>query len=193
MELPKPVLISCPAVLNPEIDANCTNLILGQAYCVQPVGSITTYANYSGGVTAGPCNGASAPASCFGDTATLSDVPLLAGNATVTSGTAISSSVTASIAPQTSLPHAPDTANGCYTYSNYRQENATVANGTSVNNCTAIALLYHVTVSNVVSWNPNLDPGAKCAFQPGYSYCVQKTAPSNISNGMSSRNIGLWC
>lgn len=33
--------------LNPEIDQNCTNLELGEAYCVQPVGSITSYPNYT--------------------------------------------------------------------------------------------------------------------------------------------------
>ncbi|KAL4866939.1 hypothetical protein BDV12DRAFT_198666 [Aspergillus spectabilis] len=29
--------------LNPEIDPNCTNLWLGEAYCVAPVGTITSY------------------------------------------------------------------------------------------------------------------------------------------------------
>lgn len=33
--------------LNPEINKDCTNLDLGVAYCVQPVGTITTYSGYT--------------------------------------------------------------------------------------------------------------------------------------------------
>jgi hypothetical protein len=32
--------------LNPEIDANCTNLELGEAYCIAAVGDISTYSGY---------------------------------------------------------------------------------------------------------------------------------------------------
>lgn len=32
--------------LNPKINANCTNLLLGLAYCVQAVGDISTYSGY---------------------------------------------------------------------------------------------------------------------------------------------------
>ncbi|OQE13794.1 hypothetical protein PENFLA_c043G06933 [Penicillium flavigenum] len=37
--------------LNPEIDANCTNLWLGSSYCVQAVGDISTYSGYGGTTT----------------------------------------------------------------------------------------------------------------------------------------------
>ncbi|KAL4935764.1 hypothetical protein BDV06DRAFT_228521 [Aspergillus oleicola] len=37
--------------LNPEIDANCTNLWANQSYCVQPVGDISTYSRYGGKTT----------------------------------------------------------------------------------------------------------------------------------------------
>ncbi|KAJ5316774.1 hypothetical protein PENANT_c016G01679 [Penicillium antarcticum] len=33
--------------LNPEIDANCTNLELDEAYHIKPVGSITSYPNHT--------------------------------------------------------------------------------------------------------------------------------------------------
>lgn len=32
--------------LNPEIDANCTNLELGEAYCIAAVGDISIYSGY---------------------------------------------------------------------------------------------------------------------------------------------------
>lgn len=34
--------------LNPEVWENCTNLWLGYNYCVQPVGTISTYTGYPG-------------------------------------------------------------------------------------------------------------------------------------------------
>ncbi|KAJ5677917.1 uncharacterized protein N7477_003550 [Penicillium maclennaniae] len=37
--------------LNPEIDANCTNLWLDSSYCVQAVGDISTYSGYGGTTT----------------------------------------------------------------------------------------------------------------------------------------------
>ena len=33
--------------LNPEINENCTNLELGVAYCVEPVGNLATYSGYT--------------------------------------------------------------------------------------------------------------------------------------------------
>ncbi|KAF9631767.1 Peptidoglycan-binding lysin domain [Lasiodiplodia theobromae] len=69
--------------LNPEIDANCTNLELGKAYCVAPVGTISTYSGYGGAVTTtGACATAFARSTCFGATETLTSVPFMAANAT---------------------------------------------------------------------------------------------------------------
>ncbi|KAF2856399.1 carbohydrate-binding module family 50 protein [Plenodomus tracheiphilus IPT5] len=40
--------------LNPSINSNCTNLLLGISYCVEPVGDINTYSGRPGFHTAGP-------------------------------------------------------------------------------------------------------------------------------------------
>ncbi|KAJ5664447.1 hypothetical protein N7507_005178 [Penicillium longicatenatum] len=38
--------------LNPQIDSGCTNLWLGNSYCVEPVGNVKTYSGYSNNGTA---------------------------------------------------------------------------------------------------------------------------------------------
>lgn len=45
--------------LNPGLDANCTNLWVNYEYCVEPVGSISTYPGYGGSTTLPPITGMS--------------------------------------------------------------------------------------------------------------------------------------
>jgi hypothetical protein len=133
--------------LNPEIDANCTNLGLGEAYCIAAVGDISTYSSYP------------------------TTTPLF----TVT--TASFPSVNTSIPAATSnpgyiyipryLPTAPGTLSGCKFYRDYDDSMF------NLNSCKVIALLYEVTTDNFLAWNPSLDSNmTTCSLQPGYSYCT---------------------
>lgn len=139
--------------LNPEIDTDCTNLLLGEAFCVAPVGSITTYASY----------------------------PITTPLFTVTSATF--SSVDTSIPTTTSdpgyiytptyLPTAPGTLTDCADYRDY-------GNSTFANSCRYLAFAYHVTTDQLMEWNPSLSTNVStCALQPGYSYCVVQSDNSS--------------
>ncbi|KAJ0424778.1 hypothetical protein BJY00DRAFT_308683 [Aspergillus carlsbadensis] len=128
--------------LNPEIDADCTNLWLGEAYCVAPVGLITTYSGY----------------------------PVTTPFITITSATFPSVTVTVStatpghVSPTADLPIASGTADNCTEYRNYDGVN-------NLNDCAYVAFAAGVTTENLLSWNPSLS-SENCVFQPGYSYCV---------------------
>jgi hypothetical protein len=156
--------------LNPEIDANCTNLLLGESYCVAPVGSITTYASY----------------------------PITTPLFTVTPATF--SSVDTSIPTATSdpgyiytptyYPTAPSTKADCATYRNYTDTTNIIFDTTDtmitmLNSCKYVALAYQVTTDQLMEWNPSLSTNAStCALQPGYSYCVLES--DNSSKSQSS-------
>lgn len=71
------------------------------------------------------------------------------------------------------LPMASGTVQGCVSYANYNG-NTTDA---SLNSCSYITYAYGVAFSDLLAWNPSLSNNqTTCALQPGYSYCVQKTA-----------------
>lgn len=155
--------------LNPEIDANCTNLELGKAYCVAPVGTISTYSGYGGAViTTGACATAFAPATCFGDTATLTSVPFIAANATI-SVTRASTTATQTAAPS---PTAPGTISGCNIYAEYLSASSEEIEA-EINSCSAVASFYEVNLSDLLEWNPSLDNSSSCTLEQGYRYCVQ--------------------
>ncbi|CAG8905566.1 unnamed protein product [Penicillium egyptiacum] len=145
--------------LNPEIDDDCTNLILGEAYCVAAVGSITTYVNY----------------------------PVTTPLFTVTSATF--ASVDTSIPTTTNdpgyiyvptyLPTAPDTLTDCVAYRDY--------SNTFSNSCIYISFAFHVTTDQLMEWNPSLSTTlSTCALQPGYSYCVLQSDGSTTTDDDST-------
>lgn len=82
--------------LNPQINANCTNLLLGLAYCVQAVGDISTYSGY--------------PSSSKLYTLT---------SLMYTTTTSILPAVPASTTALTPLPTAPGTVLDCQAYVEY--------------------------------------------------------------------------
>ncbi|KAJ5958935.1 uncharacterized protein N7479_006085, partial [Penicillium vulpinum] len=141
--------------LNPEIDDDCTNLILGEAYCVAAVDSITTYVSY----------------------------PITTPLFTVTSATF--PSVDTSIPTKTNdpgyiyvptyLPTAPDTLTDCVQYRDY--------SSTTSNSCIYISFAFHVTTDQLMEWNPSLSTTlSTCALQPGYSYCVLDSDDSTTTD-----------
>ena len=144
--------------LNPEINANCTNLDLGMAYCVEPVGDIETYPGYT--VASG------APS------ITVPPVMFSSINTAITTPTPHAGF----IYNPTYLPQAPGTLSGCYSYQNY--------SASLENDCSFIAFLCDVTIDQLLEWNPSLSSNLSiCSLQPGYSYCVEQTnATSKVLN-----------
>ena len=142
--------------LNPEINSNCTNLLLGSAYCVEAVGNIATYSGYS---TSGGANYSVPPA-------TFSSV-----------NTAIQTVTPTGYLYSTSpMPTASGTISGCAVYANYNSS----ANGPS--DCNDIASEYDITTSQLISWNPSLSSNLSiCALTNGYRYCMRQTNSTSIS------------
>lgn len=157
--------------MNPEINANCTNLIRGRSYCVEAVGSISTYANYSiGATTVNPCFRLPAPTSCFRPMAGLPTAPLIAGNVSFSRPTQTATSTYTPV-PIPTFPTAPGTISGCYAYQNYFVVNETISGGPlTVNDCSYVAQSWEVLIPDLEMWNPSLST-TNCTFQPGYSYC----------------------
>ena len=136
--------------LNPEINANCTNLDLGIAYCVEPVGNIQTYPGYT--MTSG------APS------ITVPPVTFTSINTDITTPTPVAGY---NYMPSY-LPTAPGTLSGCFDYVNY--------NSSLTNDCTDVAADYQITTAELLSRNPSLSSNlSTCSLQPGYSYCVLLT------------------
>jgi hypothetical protein len=124
-------------------------LLLGVAYCIEAVGTITTYTNYTNTavVTVPPAN--------FSSVNTA--IPTAANPAGPT--------VTPTI-----LPAAAGTISGCVVYRNYDNTNGN-------NACSDVAIVYGITFNQLLSWNPSLSSTAStCQLQSGFSYCVQQSA-----------------
>lgn len=81
------------------------------------------------------------------------------------------------------LPLAPATIPGCYEYHNHFHFHKRWATPLLDNipwlktDCESYALYYKVNISKLPEWNPSLSRD-HCMFQPGFSYCVLKTADS---------------
>lgn len=133
--------------LNPGINENCTNLDLGVAYCVEPVGDIATYSGYT--LTRGPTITVSPATFSSVNTA----IPTSSGDPGYTATTSL-------------LPTASGTIQGCGVYRNYDSTNG-------LNDCSYIAYAYDVTIDQLLAWNPSLSSNfSACDFQSGYSYCA---------------------
>ncbi len=143
--------------LNPEINKNCSNLDLGVAYCVEPVGNLATYSGYT--TPAGP-------------TITISSATF----STVNTAIATATSGGGYIATSSLLPKASGTIDGCKTYRNHDAIN-------DLNECSYIEYAYGATNDQLVTWNPSLSRDVStCNFQSGFSYCVSQSTGSSKSN-----------
>ncbi|OGM50928.1 hypothetical protein ABOM_000718 [Aspergillus bombycis] len=146
--------------LNPEIDENCSNLQLSRAYCVRPVGSITSYPNYT-----------------------------ITGVLPITVPPATFSSVNTAIPTSTNdpgyeyiepplLPTAPGTIRDCYLYQN---------SPSFTTLCRDLARDNDVSGEDLAEWNPSLEKDmANCTLTSTYSYCVKKYENSTSTEDISS-------
>lgn len=154
--------------LNPEINDDCTNLLLDLSYCIAPVGTICTYKGYAASV--GACSSTAA-----------SSIPITSAPTTATS--TASASITLSPAPAAS-PLASGTIRGCFSYRQYIPvDGADSENSVPVNQCSYLASAYGVEVADILTWNPSLKAD-NCTLQTGYRYCVQKT---QVAEGMQMK------
>ncbi|KAJ5153569.1 LysM domain protein [Penicillium canariense] len=123
--------------LNLEIDANCTNLWLGEAYCVAPVGTITSYSGY--------------PVTTPWISITSATFP----SVTVT----MSTPTTGYVATRSVMPTASGTLSNYTDYRNYDS-------ASDRNNCSYVAFAEAINLSDFLDWNPSL-PSTDCILQAG--------------------------
>jgi hypothetical protein len=155
--------------LNPFLNTDCTNLWLNTAYCVQAVGTITTYPSYpttpAGNMTAQPYTLTS---EAFTTTTWIS-VPEPIATFTVT----------------TAYPFAPGTWTNCTDYKNrtakpqvfdqWRQAGTSVDLFPEDYYCNITASGWGLPLNTFLSWNPSLVNGnatGNCTLLPQYNYCV---------------------
>ncbi|KAK8131957.1 hypothetical protein PG999_000130 [Apiospora kogelbergensis] len=137
--------------LNPEIDANCTNLWANYSYCVKPVGSISEYPGY-GGVDVG-----SDPVTSAISTLDAATLPIIAAP-------------TYSFTTSARLPLASGSLSGCYNeFQNTQGELS----------CLLFANWMGVALKDFLRWNPSLKLDRSqgsvvsgCKLQNGTAYCA---------------------
>ncbi|TGO53518.1 hypothetical protein BOTNAR_0293g00080 [Botryotinia narcissicola] len=163
--------------LNPNINSNCTNIIAGESYCVEAVGSMSTYNSFQKAtVTANPCPQASPFSTCLLpiDITLYPSAPYWSEGASVVGNKTI----------KWLDPVASDTIPTCYEYREYYSLNTTNATfleiEKSISECVWVAGIEEITLANFLSWNPSLaaqDP-TNCTLSPGYRYCIQRYKPT---------------
>lgn len=172
--------------LNPEIDSQCSNLLLDVAYCVKPVGSIESYPGWS--------------TSHFFTLTSTSYVTSTAATDVVVPGQPTPT-------PTPDLPRAPGTLQNCTTYRNWialspvvDQAAMPVLDGDFVfsnfsNSCKYLAGAYGVAVDSLIEWNPSLSSLATdaCAMQQGFSYCVSMAGDDDptVPGKFASHHLGI--
>ncbi|KAL1589377.1 hypothetical protein WHR41_02172 [Cladosporium halotolerans] len=157
--------------LNPTVDKDCTNLVLGLAYCVAPIGDIATYVGY--------------PRSRGSARITVPPATFPTLNATVATKTNDPGFLFT--APASSLPRAPGTKQECDTYETFDD-----ARG---RDCEQIAFNYQITTEQLLQWNPSLSRNlTDCQADPGFRYCVElihidAPQPDTLCDSTDNRNI----
>ncbi|KAI1774393.1 hypothetical protein F4818DRAFT_452388 [Hypoxylon cercidicola] len=142
--------------LNPALDTQCTNLLLGVAYCVAPVGDIATYSGHPTPTYSGPWATITVPPASYPPVNT--DIKTTTGDPGYVATTSL-------------LPTASGTVPDCAVYRNFN------ADYHDLNACGYVAYAYGVTVEQLQHWNPSLGDGGSsgCALQNGFSYCVESS------------------
>ncbi|KAF4957142.1 hypothetical protein FGADI_3362 [Fusarium gaditjirri] len=140
--------------LNPNVNKDCTNLILGQSYCIRPMGDIETYTGY---------------------TSTFSKRP---GQSTYPDGKPFE---TVEPGYQTEVPKpestrkplAPGTwgTDRCRVYLEWTETGDQEANK-EFNGSREIARRYKTSIESLKKWNPSLANASTCIINKKEKYCV---------------------
>ncbi|KAJ6093873.1 hypothetical protein N7467_002718 [Penicillium canescens] len=141
--------------LNPELDANCTNLYNNYSYCIQPVGNIETYPGYKGSATVAPA----ASSVFYGTRFAWDSLP-----------TPTSLTSWAPIVLPTTAPLANHTRKDCEEYED---------NTEGLIPCYWMA--QGVSVYNFVQWNPSLE-FLNCTLANNTRYCTLLGSRYYLSN-----------
>ena len=132
--------------LNPEVNADCSNLVTWQDYCVQPVGDINTY----------PGHTASATTTSVASYGPFSALP--------------GSNRTAYPTFSSALPLASGTRADCNAYFTNNIFPKSISSWESY--CALAAAVYGVTLTELGIWNRGLDVSSEsCRFESGLRYC----------------------
>ncbi|KAL2812859.1 hypothetical protein BJX63DRAFT_432363 [Aspergillus granulosus] len=145
--------------LNPGINANCTNLLLGLAYCVQPVGDIAMYTSN----TTTPLG--------YTLTSIMFSIMLIEPLP----------STQPTIEPPAPFPSAPGTLEDCL-YPVQRLPLSLITDQSQlqeisfftprINTCESVAAVYGVDPDHFLIWNPSFVSLEECELQENYTYCA---------------------
>ena len=150
--------------LNSGLNEDCTNLQLKVAYCVSPVGDITTYPGYTGGPSTSFPRPPTATTTFHMPTETLN--PKAPG--------------TIDDCSEYANHYNTSKYTEYFTYQPWIEER---------NSCHTIAGKYQVSIADLISWNPSLKEG-DCKLAEGYSYCVKKEENGEWPRGKSANTSG---
>ena len=129
--------------LNPELNANCTNLYANESYCVLPVGNIADYPGNPGYVPTATSTG---PLVVYSSLPNATYVPPVSNTTTTAS-----------------LPLASGTRPDCSFY----------IDGGSNYTCDVVSAVYEVSIDDLTYWNPSLSNLTSCVLSQGVQYCAQ--------------------
>ncbi|KAI1283287.1 carbohydrate-binding module family 50 protein [Xylaria sp. FL0933] len=164
-------------ILNPEINADCTNLFAYESYCVLPVGNINSYPGSPGFSVSANLSGT---AVSFGSLPSPTYVPKpFAGY---------------------NRTYAPNTRTDCQDYLNGADYQGNLSGTFFENNCQLAAVTYGISLENLGIWNPSLGNGslANCTLASNLWYCMgwggevsadpgdETTEPTPVANGTTS-------
>lgn len=151
--------------------------MLGIAYCVQPVGDISTYKGYP----------------------TTKPIYTLPPISYSTTADTLPSAPAPVITPITSLPHAPGTKADCKEYVEYYpvpslEERAAAQKAfgvsESINGCYHVLASYEISMKDFLAWNPSLRGVEPCMLQKGSSYCAKDRADGGNTTSSSQGRAG---
>ncbi|KAF5011761.1 hypothetical protein FDECE_2128 [Fusarium decemcellulare] len=184
--------------LNSGVDKNCTNLLLGQSYCVAAVGEIDTYEGY--GSTGSVQTSATATSSPERLTFTPVEPTRDNGAWILTPGAKnphATSKPTTKTATTTSEyesefmtnPVAPGSYNSsrCGFYKEF-WDMPDEASTKELNSCEFLAEVFEVTVDELKERNPMLKDEEPCMIKKGYRWCIRPKDDSEEEPKDSSTN-----
>jgi hypothetical protein len=149
--------------LNPEINEECSNLLLGLAYCVAPVGDIATYSGY-------PSSSAAMTLTSISFTTTSATIPPIGSAAPATEAPLPLASGSDPDCDYYVEPiHAPGVVDQSDSASHFHVD-------PSINSCGMVAATYGVYVDDLLKWNPSLGSSTPCMLDGEYRFCALRNA-----------------
>ncbi|GKU06925.1 unnamed protein product [Fusarium langsethiae] len=140
--------------LNPSVDKKCTNLILGESYCVRAMGDIETYPGYTSTFSKKPGEGIDTD-----------------GGPDATLGPGWRTELPTPVNTEKPLASGTWDTDKCRVYYKW----AELSNDELTqewNSCEEIARRYRTTVETLKKWNPSLAEASPCIINKKDRYCV---------------------